>query len=299
MAASIQPSELPFLVTLSQQPSLTAAARELGLGKAAVSKRLAQIELRAGVMLVNRSTRRMAFTAEGEAVVEKARSILAEMDELGSLLRDARQAPTGLLRVNATLGFGRRHIAPLISSFVRLHPDVQVQLQLSASPPPDDAYDVCIRFGPPPESRLVARRIAANRRLLCASPTYLRQAGTPNVPADLLRHACIGIRQGDEAYGVLRLSTGKGASMRTETIKTRGKLTTNDGEIAVAWALDGHGILLRAEWDIDRYLKSGRLVQLLPQWRAPEADIYAVYPQQLQLLPRVQAFVAFVAKSLV
>lgn len=297
--ASILPAELPFLVALSKQPSLTAAARELGLGKAAVSKRLAQIEYRTGVVLVNRSTRRMAFTPEGEAVVEKARSILADMDEIGSLLGDARQAPTGLLRVNATLGFGRSHIAPLISKFVSMHPDVEVQLQLSASPPPEDAFDVCIRFGPPPESRLVARRIAPNRRLLCASPAYLKRAGTPTLPTDLLRHACIGIRQGDEAYGVLRLSTGKGSAMRTETIKTRGRLTTNDGEIAVAWALEGHGILLRAEWDIDRYLKSGRLVQLLPQWRAPEADIYAVYPQRLQLLPRVQAFVALVARSLV
>jgi DNA-binding transcriptional LysR family regulator len=113
----------------------------------------------------------------------------------------------------------------------------------------------------------------------------------------LLRHACIGIRQGDEASGTWRLSTGKGARRRTETVKTRGSLTTNDGEIAVSWALDGHGILMRAAWDIERHLRSGRLKQVLPQWETPEADIYAVYPQRLQLSTRVRAFVDSVAES--
>jgi LysR family transcriptional regulator, transcriptional activator for dmlA len=176
---------------------------------------------------------------------------------------------------------------------------VEVQLQLSVNPPPltDDAFDVCIRFGEPPDSRVIARRLAPNRRLMCAAPAYLKRQGQPQVPADLLRHACIGIRQGDEAYGTWRLSTGKGARRRTETVKTRGSLTTNDGEIAVNWALDGHGILMRAEWDIERHLRSGRLVQVLPQWETPEADIYAVYPQRLQLSTRVQAFVELLAKS--
>jgi DNA-binding transcriptional LysR family regulator len=201
--------------------------------------------------------------------------------------------------VNATLGFGRSHVAPLISKFVRQHPEVEVQLQLSVNPPPltDDSFDVCIRFGEPPDARVIARRLAPNRRLLCASPSYLARHGHPASPADLVRHNCIGIRQGDEAYGTWRLSTGKGTRRKTETVKTRGNLTTNDGEIAVSWAVDGHGILMRAEWDIERYLRSSRLVQVLPQWETPEADIYAVYPQRLQLSTRVRAFVDFVARS--
>lgn len=299
MSPGIQPAELGFLVGLAGSGSLSAAARELGLSKAAVSKRLAHIEERTGVVLVNRTTRRMSLTPEGEAVVERARGILAEIDELDRLLAGSRRSPTGLLRVNATLGFGRSHVAPVISRFVRRHPGVEVRLQLSVNPPPltDDAFDVCIRFGEPPDTRVIARRLAHNRRLLCAAPSYLQRHGHPRAPADLVRHHCIGIRQGDEAYGTWRLSTGKGSRRRTETVKTRGNLTTNDGEIAVNWALDGHGILMRAEWDVERYLRSGRLVQVLPQWETPEADIYAVYPQRLQLSTRVRAFVDFVAES--
>jgi len=296
-AHPIQPADLGFLVTLAGQPSLSATARELGLSKAAVSKRLALIEQRAGVALVLRSTRRMGFTPEGEAVVEGARRILGELDELAQLLVRSKALPRGLLRVNATLGFGRSHVAPLISRFVRAHPEVDVQLQLSVNPPPltDDAFDVCIRFGAPPEARVVARRLAANRRVLCASPAYLKRAGVPATPADLARHACIGIRQGDEAYGTWRLATGRGARARTEVVKTRGHLTTNDGEIAVRWALDGHGIVMRAEWDVAPHLAAGRLVPVLPHWATPEADIYAVVPQRLALSTRVRAFVDFVA----
>lgn len=297
--SSIQAADLGFLVTLAAGASLSAAARELGVSKAAVSKRLAQIEARSGVALLHRSTRRMSLTPEGEAIVERARRILADIDELDQLLAKSKQRPTGLLRVNATLGFGRSHVAPVISRFVRRHPQVDVQLQLSVNPPPltDDAFDVCIRFGPPPDARVIARKLAGNRRLLCAAPAYLERHGAPKTPQDLVRHNCIGIRQGDEAYGTWRLSSGRGSRARTEVVKTRGNLTTNDGEIAVAWALDGHGILMRAEWDIQRHLKSGRLLPVLPQWQTPEADIYAVYPQRLQLTTRVRAFVDFALQS--
>ena len=298
-SAGIQPVDLGFLVALAGAGSMSAAARELSISKAAVSKRLAQIEARTRVVLVNRTTRRMSLTPEGEAVIERARGILADMEELDRLLLGTRQSPKGLLRVNATLGFGRSHVAPVISRFVRRYPEVEVQLQLSVNPPPltDDSFDVCLRFGAPPDARVIARRLAPNRRLLCAAPAYLRAQGEPLTPAELARHHCIGIRQGDEAYGVWRISSGKGARRRTETVKTRGHLTTNDGEIAVNWALDGHGIVMRAEWDIARYLKSGRLRQVLPQWETPDADIYAVYREQLQLSTRVRTFVDFIAEA--
>ncbi len=300
MTTGIQPGELGFFSTLAACGSLSAAGRELGISTAAVSKRLSQMEARAGVSLVTRSTRRMGLTPEGEVFVAHARRILAEIDDLNELLGQSRRAPQGLLRVNATLGFGRTHVAPIISRFARLHPEVDVQLQLSVNPPPptDDAYDVCVRFGEPPDGRVVARRVAGNRRLLCAAPAYLARHGTPRVPNDLVRHNCIGIRQGDEAYGLWRLTTGTGSKARTEAVKTRGSLTTNDGEIAVAWALDGHGILMRAEWDIERHLRSGRLVAVLENHRSPEADIYAVYPQRHQLSARVRAFVDALAAGL-
>jgi len=299
MTTGIQPAELGFFATLAGSGSLSAAARDMGVTTAAVSKRLNQMETRIGVPLINRTTRRMSLTPEGEVFLEHARRILGDIDDLDQLLTKSKGMPKGLLRVNATLGFGRMHVAPVISRYVARYPEVEVQLQLSASPPAltADEYDVCIRFGDPPDARVLAKRLAPNRRLLCASPKYIAARGQPKVPHDLTRHNCIGIRQGDEAYGVWRLAARKGGKLRSEAVKIRGNLTTNDGEIAVNWALDGHGILMRADWDIERYLKSGRLVQVLPQYHTPDADIYAVYPQRHQLSTRVRAFVEFISTA--
>lgn len=299
MTSGIQPADLGFFSALASAGSLSAAARELGITTPAVSKHLALMESRLGVSLVVRTTRRMSLTPEGDLYLESARRILGEIDGMEELLGVAKATPKGLLRVNATLGFGRSHVAPLISRFVRKHPQVEVQLQLSVNAPPltEDSFDVCIRFGAPPDSRVIARYIAPNRRLLCASPAYLSKHGMPKVPNDLTKHNCIGIRQGEEAYGVWRLASGRGKNATTEAVKIRGNLTTNDGEIAVNWALENHGILMRAEWDIERYLRNGRLVHVLPQYHTPDADIHAVYPQRHQLAARVRAFVDFVALS--
>lgn len=291
--AASSSSDMQFFHQLVRSGSLSAAARELQVSTPAVSKRLAQLEARLGVALLHRTTRRIAVTPEGESYLEHARRILAEIESAEGELRGMRAEPRGLLRVNATLGFGRMHVAPLIAGFARRHPLVEVQLQLSVNPPPltEDAFDVCVRFGEPPDARIVARLLAPNRRLLCASPAYLARQGSPKTPHDLAQHSIIGIRQGDEGYGVWRLRSGK----RVETMKVRGNLSTNDGEIAVSWALGGHGIVLRAEWDIARYLRSGRLRQVLENWQAPQADIYAVYPVRHQGAARVRAFVDHLA----
>ena len=290
---SSAPSEMAFFSMLARLGSFSATARELNVTTPAVSKRLAQMEARLGVQLLNRTTRRVSLTPEGETYLGHARRILADIDDMEQLVSSAAAAPKGLLRVNATLGFGRSHIAPLIAGFVKANPQVQVQLQLSVDPPAltDDAFDVCVRFGEPPDARVLARHLAPNRRLLCASPAYLAAHGTPRVPHELARHECIGIRQGGEAYGTWRLALGR----HTETVKVRDNLSTNDGEIAVNWALDGLGIVMRAEWDVARYLRSGRLQQVLENYRTPAADIYAVYPQRHQVSARVRAFVDFLA----
>ncbi len=292
----LQPSELGFFAAVATAASLSAAGRDLGVSTAAVSKRLAQMEARLGVPLMVRTTRRASLTPEGELLLEHARRILGEIEALQHLIGAAGGRPSGLLRVNATLGFGRMHVAPVISEYIKRHPGVDVQLQLSADPPPlaEDAFDVCVRFGAPPEARIVGRFLAPNRRLLCASPRYLRAHGEPRTPADLARHNCIGIRQGSDAYGVWRLAQAGAA--RPQAVHVRGNLTTNDGEIAVSWALEGLGIIMRAEWDIERYLRSGRLVQVLPQYATPEADIYAVYHRRHQMLPRVRSFVDFLTE---
>lgn len=286
---------MAFFSILLSAGSFSAAARELDITTPAVSKRLSHMESRLGVQLLNRTTRRIGLTPEGELYLEYARRILADIGDMEQLITKSVAAPRGLLRVNATLGFGRNHIAPLISDFARRYPEVQVQLQLTVNPPPltDDAFDVCIRFGEPPDARVIARRIAANRRLICAAPSYLALRGAPKVPNDLTQHNCIGIRQGDEAYGIWHLTSGQ----RSETVKVRGALSTNDGEIAVNWALAGHGLLMRAEWDISKYLQTGRLRQVLENWQTPAADIHAVYPQSLHTAARVRAFVDFVVAA--
>jgi DNA-binding transcriptional LysR family regulator len=234
----IQPADLGFFVALANAGSLSAAAREQGISTAAVSRHLGQMEARLGFALINRTTRRMSLTPEGEIYLDYARKVQSDIDELSDRLLGTAAAPQGLLRVNATLGFGRSHIAPILSEFCKTYPHVDIQLQLSVNPPvsAEDSYDLCFRFGAPPDSRLIARFIAPNRRLLVASPDYLKKHGTPQTPEQLKQHNCIGIRQGDEAYGLWRFSTSPNKRKKSEdtiSVKTRGNLTTNGGGIAV------------------------------------------------------------------
>lgn len=282
-------SELAFFAQLVRVGSLTATARELNLTPPAVSKRLAQLEQRLGVRLLNRTTRSISLTAEGEMYLVNAQRILGEIEELERQVSSSRAEPKGLLRVNAPLGFGRTHVGPAISTFVQRHPEVEVQLQLTDRPInlPDDAIDVAIRFGDLPDSRLIARKIASNRRRLCASPAYLERRGVPLTPRDLAEHACIVLRQNEAAFGSWRLNRGKQA----ESVKVRGSLSTNDGEVALNWALEGHGILMRAEWNLARYLRSGELVEVLGDYETPPADIYAVYLERLNLSAKVSFFI--------
>jgi LysR family transcriptional regulator, transcriptional activator for dmlA len=301
--STLTPADFEFFSALVASGSLSRSAREQGVTTAAISRRLSNLESRLKVSLMNRTTRRMSPTVEGETLLRHARGIMAQLADLQRELGSSTAVPSGLLRVHASLGFGRSHIAPLVSRFAKQFPQVQVRLHLSADHPmlTDDAFDVSIRFGPPPDARLIAKKIADNRRLICAAPQYLAQHGHPRTPAELASHAFIHIRQGDEAYSVLKLFGNK-ASLNSEaplhTLKTRGALSTNDGAIAVAWALDGLGIVQRAEWDVRKFLASGQLIELLPGYRTPNADIYAIYPPQHQGAARVTQFVQILQAEL-
>jgi DNA-binding transcriptional LysR family regulator len=287
-------SDLAFFAVVVKAGSLSGAARELEVSPPAVSKRLAQLERRLGVRLLHRTTRRVGLTAEGEVYVEAGRRILSEIEEVERRITSARAAPRGLLRVNATLGFGRAYVAPVVSAFRRRFPEVEVLLQLTDRPVnlTDQSFDVGIRFGDLPDARLVARKIARNRRLLCAAPAYLEARGRPAKPADLARHDCIVLRQDDSVYGLWRLLRGR----RSESVKVRGPLSSNDGSVVLGWALDGHGILMRAEWEVADHLRSGRLEQVLPDHALPPADIYAVHPERHHLSARVRVFVDFLVE---
>lgn len=282
-------SDLSFFVLLAKHASLTRAAQELGVTPPTVSKRLAALEQRLGVRLMHRTTRRIALTVEGEAYLTEGARLLNELNVLEQTVAGGRAVPRGLLRVHATLGFGRRHIVPAISRFLRAHPEVEIQLQLSDRPVNlvEQGFDVAIRFGEIPDSRLTTRTIAFNRRLLCASPQYLKECGVPARPGELSSHRCITIRESDETYGTWHLTQGA----RVETVKVRGRVSVNDGEAALAWALDGHGILMRSEWDAAPYLQSGRLRQVLEGWTLPSANVVAVYPTRQNLSARTRSFV--------
>jgi DNA-binding transcriptional LysR family regulator len=245
--------------------------------------------------LINRTTRRLSLTDEGELYQANATRILAEISEMENLVARSRAAPKGLLRVNAPMGFGRTYITPIVSEFVRHYPEVEIQLQLTDRPLNlvEESFDIGIRFGELPDTRLIARRIAPNRRLLCAAPAYLKKHGVPQVPHDLTRHNCIVLRQNDVAYGTWHFQRGR----HVETVKVRGTMSSNDGEVTLKWALDGHGITLRAEWDIAKYLRSGRLRVLLEDYMAPPADIFAVYPERHHLSAKVRAFTDFLVAS--
>lgn len=284
-----------FFVSLAQKRSLSGAAQELDLSPSAATKRLAQIEDRMGVKLVNRTTRHISLTPEGEIYLEYAQNILDQMEEMQDVIRNQSGTPTGQLNIHAPLGFGRKYIAPLVSEFVSEHPELVVRLTLSDRhvSPPDDAVDILIRFGDVPDSRLIARKIAPNRRFISASPRYLDKMGRPAVPQDLSSHQAIALRQNDETANLWRLTKDN----QTQAVRVPVKLSTNDGHVALQWAIEGHGLLMRAQWDLAKHLRSGELELVLPEYQTPPADIYAVYLQKARLATRVSLFLDYLEAS--
>ncbi|WP_321897462.1 MULTISPECIES: LysR family transcriptional regulator [Burkholderia] len=286
-------ADLDFFARLVTQGSLSALARDLGVTPPAISARLNQLERRLGVKLLNRTTRRLAITHEGEIYLTTGTKLLEQVQELERTVSSSRDLPRGLLKVNATFGFGRRHIAPALSEFRHLYPEVEVQLELTDRPMnlAELAYDVGIRFGELPDQRVVGRKLATNRRFVCASPAYLSKRGLPQDPGDLRTHDCIVLRENDTAYGTWHFTKGK----RHELVKVHGAMSSNDGEVTLRWAIDGHGILVRSEWDAQPYINSGTLVRVLADWSLPAADIYATYPERLNLSAKVRVFVDFLS----
>ncbi|RQO38448.1 LysR family transcriptional regulator [Herminiimonas sp. KBW02] len=288
-------SDLAFFALLVKRGSLAAAAQELGVTPPSVSKRLAALETRLRVRLLNRTTRRISLTPEGEIYLADGARLVTELEALEQRISGGNITAKGLLKVSATFGFGRRHITPQLSAFARQYPDVEVQLHLTDRPVNlvEQGLDADIRFGQLPDARLTARKIADNRRLVCASPTYLKKYGVPLVPRDLQNHSCILLRESDEIYGSWHFSSGN----KQETVKVRGSLSANDGECATTWALDGHGVVMRSEWDIAPYLRSGRLRVILEEWKLPPADVYIVFPTKNHLSAKTRALVDFMLKA--
>jgi len=232
-----QTLNLAFFDLLANKGSRAATARELGITPPAVSKRLTALEARLGIRLVNRTTRSMSLTSEGELYFSQAARILTQINELEQWVSSSRATPKGLIRVNASLGFGRRYIGPALAAFYAQYPEVEIQLEISDHPLDltTHGFDLGIRFGAMPDAAFHARKIASNRRLLCASPLYLDKHGTPQKLADLQHHNCIFIRQNESPYGGWRFTTGG----PKQNINVQGAVGCNDGEGAVGWAPGG------------------------------------------------------------
>ncbi len=282
--------DLRVFTVVVRKASFAEAATELGASPAYVSKRIRLLEDDLAVKLLHRTTRRVAVTEEGERVFHWALRILDDVDQLLQEVAVTRREPRGLLRVSCSFGFGRRVVAPALSRLVERHPGLQVRLEVfdRLVDVAGEGFDLDIRVGDEIAPHLIARRLADNHRVLCAAPAYLVRKGAPRTVADLASHDCLVIKERDHPFGVWRLRSGA----VDETVKVRGPLSANNGEMVVQWAADGRGIVLRSLWDVGPELASGRLVRVLPDWQQ-EANIWAVYPTRLERSAKVRVGVEF------
>lgn len=274
--------------------SLTGAASELDLSLAVVSKRLAALEERLGIRLLNRTTRRQSLTQEGERFHAHCVRILSEVQTAEEEMVRSRETVSGLLRITAPRTFGRRYVAPLVAAFQARHPGLRIELVLA-----DDivdmveaGIDVALRFGAMMDSTMTARHVAPSYRVLCASPEYLRQHGEPTHPDQLAGHQCI-------VYGARNsrhwLFQGNDAHVAAEI---QGTFICNDGDAASALAMAGAGIFFKSIWDVGADLMDGRLVHIMRAYRAMTEPLHVVYPHALHLTPRVREFANFALKAL-
>lgn len=284
------PEDLRVFMAVVRKSSFAAAAQWLEASPAYVSKRVQVLEAELGVKLLHRTTRRVVVTEEGERIFHWSQRVLDEMEQLLQEAQVTRREPRGLLRVSSSFGFGRNVVASALSQLARRYPALQLRLEVfdRLVDVAAEGLDLDVRVGDEIAPHLIAKRLADNHRVLCAAPAYLAQRGLPRALEDLPAHDCLVIKERDHPFGVWTLRSGA----QERRVKVTGPLSTNHGEMAVQWALDGHGIILRSHWDVAPHLARGDLVQLLPQWQQA-ANIWAVYPTRLERSAKVRVCVEF------
>jgi DNA-binding transcriptional LysR family regulator len=270
MADALQ--EITIFARVVNTGSLSAAARDLGLSPALVSRRLSGLEARLGVRLINRTTRSLHMTDEGAAYYETCTRVLAEIEEADAAVSAGRADPRGILRVALPASFGNQHVAPLVPRFVARYPDVQIALSLSDRTVNvvEEGFDLAVRIADLADSSLAARKLAPNRRVVCASPAYLQRHGAPRTPEDLAQHNCLTTTDFTMTWDY-RDPDGKPGSARVT-----GRYACDNWEVLREWAL----------------------VSLLPGYTfATDVAIYAVYPHRRYLPAKTRAFIEFLAES--
>jgi DNA-binding transcriptional LysR family regulator len=284
--------DLALFLRVLDLGSITAAAHSLDLSVAVASQRLKRLERDLGVRLLHRTTRRLHPTPEGVALAHRGRVLVEDLESLGSELRETATEIAGTLRVTLSASFGRQHISPLLPRFLALHPKVRISVHLSDQfvDLVSEGFDLAIRIGALEDSTLVARHIAPNRRVLCASPEYLRRRGTPQAPDELREHDCLMLFGSSGRQDVWRLHDAQG---REHAIRVQGRFESNYGELLRDASVAGEGIAIHSLWHIADDLRAGRLEVVLPDYRLATTAISAVMPQRRLVPPRVGAFVDF------
>ncbi len=288
-------AEMAIFSRIVSAGSLSGAARELGVSTAVVSRRLAALEARLGVRLINRTTRSLRLTDEGATYYDTCARLLSEIEEADAAISAGRIEPQGTLRVAMPASFGHRHIAPLVPEFAERYPKVQLALSLSDRTVSliEEGFDLAIRIADLQDSSLAARKLAPNRRVVCASPEYLRKHGMPRHPQELAAHNCL-IASSDFSYTL----EYRGPDGRTGAVRVAGRYACDNWEVLREWALAGLGIAVKSTWDVRRHLEDGSLVALCPGYTFDtDVAIYAVYPHRRFLPAKTRAFIEFLADS--
>jgi len=258
---------------------------------------VAALEPRLGIRLLHRTTRRISLTDEGATFHESVLRILQEVEEAEAAASAGSAKPRGVLKVAMPASFGHRHIAPLIPKFAARYPEVELALQMSDRPVAiiEEGFDLGIRIAELADSSLAARKLAPNRRVVCASPQYLKKHGAPRTPDELAQHNCL-IPNWEHDFSTVwdyREPSGKAGSVRV-----RGRYACDNWEVLRDWALAGLGIALKSTWDVRDHLIDGSLVPVLPGYTfGTEVAIYAVYPHRRHLPAKTRVFIDFLADS--
>ena len=283
--------QLESFVSVAARGSLTAAALAEGVAPAIMGRRLDALEERLGVKLLVRTTRRITLTHEGSAFLEDCQRLLLELANAEASVSAGGVKASGHLRITAPAGFGRRHVAPLAAKFREQHSDVTLTLNLSdrVVDLAGEGFDCAVRVGDMPDSSLVSVRLADNRRLCVATPSYLLRCGTPLHPSDLAKFDCLTLSS--------EASQTRGWAFRVANelihLKPGGPLDCSDGQVLHDWCLAGYGIAWRSTWEVESEIAAGRLVAVLEDFAAPPNGIYAVFPQRKHLALRVRLWIDF------
>ncbi|MEQ8357535.1 MAG: LysR family transcriptional regulator [Kiloniellaceae bacterium] len=282
---------LPVFVRTVREGSFSAAARALDLTPSAVSKQIGRLEDRLAVRLFNRTTRRLNLTEEGAAFYERASRILADLEDAAEAVSSLKAVPRGRLRVTMPTAFGILHLLPALPGYLDRHPEVTLEIDLNDRfvNMIEEGFDLALRIGDLEDSSLIGRRLAANRRVMAAAPSYLAGRTAPASTADLAEHNCLIYTYRAQRHD-WHLTDDKG---RQSVVTVKGNLETNNPMMLRASALAGLGVALLPLWIIGPDIKAGRLVQLLPDYHWPDSAIHAVYPPGRHLSAKVRSFVDF------